>query len=68
MWACRWRCVCGSGTQGHGFDTDPAKVSQLNAGRSYIEHISQAKIQQYVISRHFSATTDFAKLKESTRF
>src|SRR2546429_3069088 len=47
-----------------GFDTDPAKVSQLNAGRSYIEHISQAKIQQYVISRHFSATTDFAKLKE----
>ena len=36
-----------------GFDTDPAKVSQLNAGRSYIEHISQAKIQQYVNSRHF---------------
>src|SRR2546429_4738224 len=47
-----------------GFDTDPAKVSQLNAGRSYIEHISQAKIQQYVISGQFSATTDFAKLKE----
>ncbi|HWY45267.1 MAG TPA: nucleotide sugar dehydrogenase [Candidatus Sulfotelmatobacter sp.] len=47
-----------------GFDTDPAKISQLNAGRSYIGHIPQMKIQQYVNSRHFSATTDFAKLKE----
>jgi nucleotide sugar dehydrogenase len=48
-----------------GFDTDPAKVSMLNAGKSYIEHISQTKIQQFVNSRHFSATTDFSKLKET---
>src|SRR5690242_20754300 len=48
-----------------GFDTDPAKVSMLNAGKSYIEHIPQNKIQQFVNSRHFSATTDFAKLKEA---
>src|SRR5690349_17886132 len=48
-----------------GFDTDPNKVSMLNAGRSYIEHIPQTKIQQFVNSRHFSATTDFAKLKEA---
>jgi UDP-N-acetyl-D-glucosamine dehydrogenase len=47
-----------------GFDTDPAKVSMLNAGKSYIEHISQTKIQQFVNSRHFNASTDFAKLKE----
>src|SRR5499425_1759391 len=47
-----------------GFDTDPAKITMLNAGRSYIQHISQNKIQQFVISRHFSATSDFAKLKE----
>src|SRR5499427_1451934 len=47
-----------------GFDTDPAKITMLNAGRSYIEHIPQTKIQQYVNSKHFSATTDFAKLKE----
>src|SRR5438132_9162748 len=53
-----------SGHKVTGFDTDTAKISQLNAGRSYIEHIPQAKIQQYVNSRHFSATTDFAKLKE----
>src|SRR5487761_804664 len=48
-----------------GFDTDPNKVSMLNAGKSYIEHIPQTKIQQFVNSRHFSATTDFARLKEA---
>jgi UDP-N-acetyl-D-glucosamine dehydrogenase len=54
------------GEAGHkvtGFDTDPNKVSMLNAGRSYIEHIPQTKIQQFVNSRHFGATTDFARLK-----
>jgi UDP-N-acetyl-D-glucosamine dehydrogenase len=48
-----------------GFDTDPNKVNMLNAGRSYIEHIPQTKIQQFVNSRHFSAATDFARLKEA---
>ena len=47
-----------------GFDTDPEKVRMLNAGKSYIEHIQQTKIQQFVNSRHFSATNDFTKLKE----
>jgi UDP-N-acetyl-D-glucosamine dehydrogenase len=48
-----------------GFDTDPEKVRLLNVGKSYIEHIQQTKIQQYVLSRHFNATTDFSKLKEA---
>ena len=48
-----------------GFDTDPEKVRMLNAGKSYIEHIPQTKIQQFVNSRHFNAVTDFAKLKEA---
>ena len=39
-------------------------MNSLNAGKSYIEHIPQTKIQQFVNSRHFSATTDFSKLKE----
>jgi len=47
-----------------GFDTDPEKVRMLNAGKSYIEHIPQTKIQQFVNSRHFSAVTDFSKLAE----
>ena len=47
-----------------GFDTDPKKVSMLNSGKSYIEHIQQTKIQQFVNSKHFGATTDFEKLKD----
>src|SRR5271167_4279725 len=49
-----------------GFDTDPNKISMLNAGKSYIEHIPQNKIQQFVNSKHFSATTDFTSSKTST--
>src|ERR1700686_2076554 len=37
----------------------------LNAGKSYIEHIPQNKIQQFVNSRHFSASNDFAKVKDA---
>ncbi|MGB7845862.1 MAG: nucleotide sugar dehydrogenase [Candidatus Acidiferrum sp.] len=48
-----------------GFDTDSKKVQMLNAGKSYIEHIQQTKIQQYVYSRHFSATDDFTRLSEA---
>jgi len=48
-----------------GFDTDPKKVQMLNAGKSYIEHIQQNKIQQYVHSRHFGATADFSRLSDA---
>ena len=54
-----------AGHKATGFDTDPHKVSMLNAGKSYIEHIPQNKIQQFINSRHFSATSDFAKLKDA---
>ena len=47
-----------------GFDTDPKKIELLNAGKSYIEHIQQTKIQQYVNSRHFTATSDFSRLAD----
>jgi UDP-N-acetyl-D-glucosamine dehydrogenase len=47
-----------------GFDTDPGKVEKLNRGQTYIQHISQNKIQQFVQSKHFGATTDFARLAE----
>ena len=47
-----------------GFDTDPSKVEKLNQGQSYIGHIAGAKIQQYVRSKHFSATNDFARLAD----
>ena len=47
-----------------GFDTDPSKVDKLNRGQSYIEHIPVAKIKQYVSSKHFAASGDFARLSE----
>ena len=47
-----------------GFDTDPNKVSKLNDGQTYIGHIPSTKIQQYVRSKHFSATSDFSCLAE----
>jgi len=47
-----------------GFDTDPSKVEKLNAGRSYIQHIPEAKIAEHVKGGRFSATTDFKRLRE----
>lgn len=43
-----------------GFDIDPEKVNALNAGRSYIEHISPDAIAAMAKSG-FEATTDFAR-------
>lgn len=47
-----------------GFDTDPTKVEKLNRGESYIKHIPGAEISKHVRSKHFSATTDFASLRD----
>lgn len=47
-----------------GFDTDPSKVEKLNRGESYIKHISEAEISKHVRSKHFSATNDFARLRD----
>jgi UDP-N-acetyl-D-glucosamine dehydrogenase len=47
-----------------GFDTDAEKIAKLNEGQSYIGHIPGNKIQQYVRSKHFSASNDFSRLAE----
>ena len=47
-----------------GFDTDPEKVQRLNAGKSYILHISETTIAKLVAEAKFDATTDFGRLKE----
>ena len=47
-----------------GFDTDQAKINKLNAGQSYIQHISADKIKQHVQGKRFEATTDFMRLRE----
>jgi UDP-N-acetyl-D-glucosamine dehydrogenase len=47
-----------------GFDTDQEKITKLNAGQSYIQHISADKIKQHVQGKRFDATTDFTRLRE----
>ncbi|MEI7533560.1 MAG: nucleotide sugar dehydrogenase [Verrucomicrobiae bacterium] len=52
-----------SGVRVLGLDIDAKKVSALNAGRSYIGHIPAGEIKHFVRAGKFSATTDFAKIK-----
>jgi UDP-N-acetyl-D-glucosamine dehydrogenase len=47
-----------------GFDTDQEKITKLNAGQSYIQHIPADKINRHVLDHRFNATTDFSKLRE----
>jgi UDP-N-acetyl-D-glucosamine dehydrogenase len=47
-----------------GFDLDREKVEKLNHGESYIKHIPAASIAKHVSAQHFSATTDFSRLRE----
>ena len=46
-----------------GFDIDADKVSQLNQGASYIEHIPAHKIAA-ACQAGFEATTDFSRIRE----
>src|SRR5215471_1071246 len=47
-----------------GFDVDPTKVSQLNAGQSYIQHIGAERVRRLSNEQRFEATSDFARLSE----
>jgi UDP-N-acetyl-D-glucosamine dehydrogenase len=47
-----------------GFDIDPDKVDALNAGQSYIEHISSDAIT-HATQHGFSATTDFSRAADA---
>lgn len=47
-----------------GYDIDQKKVDDLNAGRSYIEHISSESITE-ATSHGFEATSDFSRAGEA---
>jgi UDP-N-acetyl-D-glucosamine dehydrogenase len=53
-----------SGVEVLGLDIDPTKVDAVNQGQSYIKHISGSEIKEMVSGRKFSASTDFARVKE----
>ncbi|KAA0014683.1 nucleotide sugar dehydrogenase [Billgrantia pellis] len=46
-----------------GIDIDDAKVDKLNAGRSYIDHISAERIAR-ALDTGFEATSDFSRVAE----
>ncbi len=48
-----------------GFDTDDAKVKKLNAGKSYISHISSKDVKSFGRTGLFTATSDFGRLREA---
>ncbi len=54
----------GKGMRVVGFDLDPEKIRILEGGGSYIKHLDQSAIAAAVESGGFSATADFARLKE----
>lgn len=46
-----------------GVDTDPAKIDDLTAGRSYIKHIASDRVAAAVASGRFRGTSDFSMLR-----
>jgi UDP-N-acetyl-D-glucosamine dehydrogenase len=55
-----------SGVTVLGLDIDTSKVDALNQGRSYIKHISSAEVAEVTRSGGFSATSDFARIRETS--
>ncbi len=53
-----------SGVDVTGLDVDDRKITALTAGKSYIEHIPAAAIQEQVNAGRFRATTDFSTIKK----
>jgi UDP-N-acetyl-D-glucosamine dehydrogenase len=47
-----------------GLDVDPAKVSAVNEGRSYIKHIEAAAIAEQVSAGRLRASSDFSVLRD----
>lgn len=47
-----------------GFDIDPAKIEALAQGRNYLKHLGAELTNDLSRSSRFSATTDFARLRE----
>lgn len=53
-----------SGVTVLGLDIDSKKVESLNAGESYIKHISSEEVSSMIGKEAFSASTDFSRISE----
>ena len=54
-----------AGFQTLGFDLDKAKVAQLAAGKSYIQHVSDEWIHESISQQRFEPTTEMDRLCEA---
>lgn len=54
-----------SGFKTLGFDVDQNKVDQLQAGKSYIQHIPSETVTGWLEKKQFESTTDTARMKEA---
>ncbi|HNQ88059.1 MAG TPA: nucleotide sugar dehydrogenase [Verrucomicrobiota bacterium] len=54
-----------SGVSVLGLDIDATKVEAVNAGKSYIQHIPSEAIQEQVTAGRFSASVDFARVRDA---
>ncbi len=59
------RTFVGAGFHTLGFDVDAEKVKNLQAGRSYIEHIPSEWIGRYVSQGQFTPTADMSRMAEA---
>ena len=48
-----------------GFDVDQNKVDQLQAGKSYIQHIPSETVTSWLEKKQFESTTDTSRMKEA---
>lgn len=53
-----------NGSKVLGLDIDESKVTSINAGKSYIHHISSEMLDEQVSAGLFSASTDFSRVGE----
>ncbi len=54
-----------AGFRATGFDVDQSKVDALNAGQSYIKHISSEDVQSWSDKGQFEATADLSRMAEA---
>ena len=53
-----------AGCSNLGFDTDPDKPIQLNAGSSYIPAVPDTVLHELIVEKRFTATSDFSRQAE----
>lgn len=54
-----------SGFKTMGFDVDQNKVDQLQAGKSYIQHIPSKTVSDWLEKKQFESTTDLSRMSEA---